>query len=272
MGYRLSLRWFQAAERLGGFTENFWSASGTLAAANTDAMYLSSLLNAMHGRQTVLQNIRVANSTNQRDVSNTPSIISIPPPKGDGADSDYFNTALLLKLTNNGTPGYTTYQWIRSVWDSWVDNGGRMSQTSDFSLRATPFLNFLVSTPSTPSNMRMCVLDKSLLKKRVTGITLTGLVTCPAHGYPDQSVVRISGARGMTGVNRVWVISLIDANSFQLVNAVGLGGAMVSNAKPTARLQSRILMPITGAIFVRATSHRTGRPSALLGGRPKKKV
>jgi len=273
MACKVTFFWFQAMEKLAGFTETFWNVNGTLAGAFSDAQNLGSALNQLHGRQTVLQNIRVSNALNLRDTTNFPQALTIPAPQGDGADSDYVNTGALLVLKSASTPpapSYTTRQWVRSLWDAWVDKGGRLQSTAQFTGAANPFYLQLVGTPSTPSNWRMRVLDKSILKKRVTNITLQGVVTCPAHGYPDQSIVRISGARGMTNVNRVWIITVIDVNTFQLANASGIGGALVSNAKPMARLQSPIFVPITSAAFVRATSHKSGRPTGQLGGRRRK--
>jgi hypothetical protein len=119
------------------------------------------------------------------------------------------------------------------------------------------------------------VLDRNVLKKVVTALAIaTGILTVPAHGYgPAGTVVRIR-VQGFTlpvQANQIWRATVIDADTLQLNFWTPLSNIPVYGKNPTCRLQTYVYVQSTSLEVVRATSHRTGRPIALLGGRRRRR-
>jgi hypothetical protein len=97
------------------------------------------------------------------------------------------------------------------------------------------------------------------------------VITITAHGFTDLDLVRISRVRGDPRSNRVWRINRIDTDTFSLIGWVELAVAFPYLGGGTAVAQVYSFRPIVQAEVVRATSHRTGRPSGLLGGRRRRR-
>jgi hypothetical protein len=107
----------------------------------------------------------------------------------------------------------------------------------------------------------------------VQGVALaTGIVTAPAHGLGAFGAivsVRIKGYQIPRGINAVWRATVLTADTVQLNHWIAPTNPNVVafGKNPTIRKQVYTYVSITGARIVRATSHYTGKPTELLGGR-----
>lgn len=68
--------------------------------------------------------------------------------------------------------------------------------------------------------------------KAITGVTVNtadddfrGLVrlTITGHGYSDGDLIAVRGVRGVKGANGDWFVSVVDANTIELVGSSGIG-------------------------------------------------
>jgi hypothetical protein len=81
--------------------------------------------------------------------------------------------------------------------------------------------------------------------------------------------VRIKGYQIPRGINAVWRATVLTADTVQLNHWIAPTNPNVVafGKNPTIRKQVYTYVSITGARIVRATSHYTGKPTELLGGR-----
>lgn len=269
MAFRVQMNWQQQSGRLGGWGESFWSSEAEASVVKVNADALNTLADAAKGIQVIPTSIRISDIAISRSAQNIPIVVS-PGTVTDSNDADYPSTALQLKFSGAG--GYTTTQWFRGIPDTIIRNSGRYVPTPGYLKVIKPFLAALTNSAN---NWSMRCLNKGTAKKVVTNLTLdTGVITCPAHGYgPVGTVVttRISGFSSPSGVNKVWRATVLTADTLQLSFWQAITGVNVKGNNPTSRLQVYVLIQINKAEVVRATSHYTGRPTGLLGGRRRKR-
>jgi hypothetical protein len=260
---------------LGGWTESFYNVANTppgpLSGTSDIAIRSGQLANAlidMHGRQTSMTFIRYSDPNTFRNVALFQ--VTDPPlgPLGNGLDTDYVTTALLLRLIgSDGTNTYVVNQWIRAMRDQFCDKNGQLILSGDFTTKFNALASVLVS-----NGWRLRVIDRSKPSQPVSAIDpLTGTVTCTGHGFADNAVVRIKGARGMPQANGIWRITFVDTNHFVLQHWIAppTGVVLGQKDKVYVRLNVYTLVPISTVLAVRITSHQTGRPSYLRSGRRK---
>jgi len=269
MAFHVKFNWQQQSAKLGGWSMNFWSNLADMSVVLTKADELRTALNNVTGAQVICSSFTVSSVTPPRQFENIEKPTSVVAATAT-TDADYPSTALFLK--NFGAGGYSTGQWIRGIPDANISNSGMYNPTSTYSGRMGTVFGIL----ATPSNgWSMYALNKATEEKPITNLALaTGIVSCPAHGYGAAGAtltVRIMGFSSPRSVNRVWRITVIDENSFQLSFWHVPVETTVDGNNPVARRQIYIFVPIASSKIIRATSHYTGRPTGLLGGRRKKK-
>lgn len=270
MPFRVSYFTIQQTGKLGGWSQNFWNSASDLSVTKANAESLYSKMGLIQGAQPYMPAYRISDITTFRNVTNVlhPGATSVPV-SSSNPDADYPSTALSLKMT--AALNYVTRQWLRGLPDQIIALSGTY-QPSRLPGYTTKINNFFAELKLPSNGWSMHVLDRSVLPKVLTNVVVaSGVVTVPNHGFGasgDVVKVRIKGTTGYRPLNAIWRSTIIDSNTIQLnfwtpqPSTVVIGGA-----NPTARLQSYILVPIQNVEVVRATSHRTGRPTDLLGGR-----
>jgi hypothetical protein len=266
LGHRVTFFWAQNAEKKFGWSENFWSSLTDTGVVQTKALALRIALDNIHGSQTKCNDIRISVLGAARKVK----LISIA--GGPNANlttpevSDFPSTALQLRLTSAAND--STTQWIRGLQDRDVAKGGRKDLSAD---TVTAFAALKAVLISGSNGWAMRILDPNRALKVITGLTAAGEVNSVGHGFLVNDNVRISRVKGLIQANRIWRVSSVTANTFTLAgwvtenpSPVYLGGGIVS-------LQQYAFTAIAEVEAVRATSHKTGRPFGLAGGRPKRR-
>lgn len=259
--FRVSFFWTQQADRLGGWSENFWSNLTSFTAVVTAAQALQVALFNTKGNGVNGPYIRISQVGNFRSAQVVNTNL-VQPPLGTVNDADYPTTALLLLLT--GPQPYFSRQWLRGNPDNTVTNAGHYNPTANL----VTLLNKVISLLTNAANgWVLRNLNQANAKQLITAVTLPGVVTVPAHGFATGNTIRISRTGGIPGLNKIWRITVIDANTFQLVG-VPAGGFTGAYTKPgTAQLQGFLFQQITGGQVLRATKHNVGRPFGQLTGR-----
>jgi hypothetical protein len=247
---------------LGGWSENFWHGSPDLAVVISRAEALKPIIDQLHGQEVVLQSVRISDAANFRDVTILPGAAVSTATVTGANTTDYVTTSALLKVKS--VDNYVTRQWIRGVRDSAVGFDGAWKPGGTY---LTDWKKFLAEIAAASNGWSLRVLDRAVPKKIIQAITGAGVVTVPGHGYADNAIVRISRVKGDVRANKVWRIQRIDADTFSLIGWVALAVPIPYQGSGTVRLQTFIYKAITEAVVVRATSHKTGRPFGLLGGR-----
>lgn len=263
MPFRVSYGFQMQAEKLGGWTENFWSALPDLPSVETALNQLKPKLVNAHGNAVIMNEIRISNADTFRDVKVllvNASIVGTPV----ATEADYPTNALLLKLTGQGN--YVTRQWIKGIWDSIIRDNGRYVPTANYIAVMNQIFAELLNSSR---GWVMRVTDRGVPFKPVKDITQAGVVTVTNHGYADNAKVRISRVKGLTQANDLWRITRLDADTFQLQGWVAPVPASPYLGRGLARLTQFIYVPIQQAVIVRATEHAVGRPLGLLSGRRK---
>lgn len=263
MPFHVSFFFAQQSSKLGGWSENFWNNGTDLSTLSTNVLDLRKLLDDCTGAQAYCPRVRISDVGVFRNVVTIEIAGSQPNPiDSNNPDADYPSTALQLQLT--AAPNYKTTQWLRGLPDSVTTLSGTYNPPGYF----VTAINKLIAYLSNGANQyALNVLDKTVVPKVITNITQQGVVTCPGHGYATGNKVRVKGVKGLVVANGVWAITVIDTNTFSLNFWVPPPVVLQPYGTPTARLQSYIQVACTGGKVVRVTSHRTGRPTGLLGGR-----
>lgn len=260
----------QQSSKLGGWSENLWINEDNVDIVEANALVLRGLMSNAKGIQVILPSIRISSTPANRLVRN----VTIPTAPGSSSggtpDADYPNTALQFKFTAAG--GYSVTNWMRGIPDAQISNSGNYVPTGAY----TSKINAMFAALKTSSNAwSLRVLDRTTPKQTVTKVDLTtGVVTCPAHGYGPAGTtqrVRLQGFATPKVLNKIWRITVIDADTFQLAFWTALPTQPVTGNNPYSRRQVYIFVQISGASVVRATSHRTGRPTGQLTGRRRAK-
>lgn len=268
--YRVQLRFQQQSTLLGGWTMNFWAQSASLDKVISDSDFLATTLSNTVGAQTVIQGSRistvgVSRQTLKRSFNfgGTPLVAS--------TDADYPSTALQLVLVDTG--GDRVLQWIRGIPDAVVSDSGRYNPTATFTRNLNSVFNALTASGQTFVLRNLVRTTPNLVISAIN--PTTGVTTVPSHGYGPAGTVnyaRIRGVRGLTYANKVWQFTVVDANTLQLNFWAAQTDVIEPGGKPTCTLQVYGYNKIASASIQAVSSHRTGRPTGLLGGRRKRRA
>jgi len=222
---------------------------------------------AVHGHQTKLSAIRVTDLAAVRTTRTVkyPGVVNPSTPVGD--QSDYATNAAGLELLSGDV--YSVRCWIRGVWDEAVKTGGVWTPPGPY----IPIVNaYLAELFKVSNNFRLQVLNKTNPTKPVQGVTIGGVVTSPAHGFTAGARIRISGTKGVAGLNKTWRVLSVTTDTFTIGPWLIPAVAPVITQYGTARLLELTLVPITYASVIRASKRDVGRPFGLLSGRRRRRT
>lgn len=272
MAFRVTVFFEQSGDKSGGWSMNFWNNTNDLSLMQPIAQRLVDRLDDMTGVETRPVSVRISEIGAFRRIFQFTPVVS---PRGISTaptTSDYVNTALLMKL--GAAPSYQTRQWLRGIHDSVVVEGGKYRATAALMRRYTAFFTYLASGGD---NWSLRVQSATAPNKDIEAISGAGVVTITGHGFPATPVggtgltkVRITRCKGDFFYNGVWSIKNVTTDTFSLVGWVAPGDLQPYRGGGKAILQLPVLVAINGGTFLRATSHKTGRPSNVLTGRRKK--
>lgn len=280
MAYKVIWRLQQnAGRRVGGWGFNMWSNAGDLGSCITATNALRNRIWDITGVGCKVPTARISVVGQQRQVTPLEYSAATGTGSDDDLQADYPSTALLLRMTAaqpSGPGGFAEVRsWMRGIPDGLVRTGGV------YSPGGTPgwipkFQAFQAEITTASRGWSLRVLDQSQAKKVVSAVNLTtGVLTVTGHGYtsPDGIVsLRISGYIYPSGLNRIWQVKILTADTLQLLYySPPPEGTPVVAKKASVRLQTYLYLAINGVSVLRATSHYTGRPTDLLGGRRRKK-
>jgi len=263
--YRISFIYDQVGDRSGGWSENFWNESGGLGAAIAVAEAVRGPAQEVHGRQTVMRAIRIseydANLKATRVARTLYYTGNVNQSVGTAAESDYQTNAGGLELRSGDV--YSIRSWIRGIWDSAVTVGGTWTPTAAYAPKLTAYYDAL----TLPANsFRLRVINKTNLGKPLQAITQLGQCTVNNHGWVSGNRIRISGTKGVAGLNKTWSIVVVDANNFTIHPWSIPVDPPVFTQLGEARLLATVLVPLTYVRVIRASKRDVGRPFGLLVG------
>jgi hypothetical protein len=262
--YRVSFFFYQQGDRLGGWSENFWSVLPTISAASIEAANLVGLLQGTKGYYTYLTTVRVSDVANFRLTQIQRVVTSPSNPLAIQLDSDYQTTRAQLRLVTVGSAA--TNQWLAGNPDSCVTAGGRWTPISPW-LSA---FNALIGRMSTTANgWAIRKLDPANQRYNILAISPAAVLTTTATPYTIGSVVRVRVSR-VAGydINGLWNAAVLTSTTLQLLGyAAPAVTPVYTGGKGTIQLQSWVYPPISNGYIVRASEHKVGRPFGQLTGR-----
>lgn len=272
MPTRVTFFFQQQSSKLGGWQENFWNLGSDPVNVEPKAQALASELNNVTGAQVVVTSFRIADAATFRNVKTVFTSYG-GGTVGPSSDADYPSVALQIKLTANGggSGNYKSLQWLRGIPDIIVSNSGRYNPSSGFLAKINAVFAILKNSGN---GWAVNGLLKTQLPTPITGFAnLTGFVTCPGHGMGGAGLirkVRIKGAGIRNPLNGLFNVTIIDANTVQInFWSPETPSIPITGKNPTIRLQVYTQIQISAAETGIISSHKTGRPTNLLGGRRK---
>jgi hypothetical protein len=263
--FKLAYAFKHTADRVAGWTENFFVNVDTVDLAEETARSFGPLLLAIHGDQTIMSKCRISDPDGK-----VPGTLvrygkqKVKALKEDSC-SDFPTTSVTLEL--KGTDGRTTRQWIKGLREDAIMHGGFMALEGDFAAAFAKVESFL-----TAKDNKMCqrVFDDSFGGDDIIGLSTGGIVLSPAHGLTAKTFVKITGVEQPKYANRVWKAIPIDLNTFQLYK-YKLQAFSVTNGPGQWQVDAHKAQEIKTAVLIYASKRDVGRPSDVLGGRRTKK-
>ncbi len=268
MPFRVSFFMVQQSYKLFGWSQNFWSGKTAGSDMTDAATELRTALNNLTGIQVACPNVRISTADAFRQVQLLKYNLGIlaPTPTIVAQDADVPSTALLLQC-KSGSGAYTR-QWLRGIEDRQISGSGNYNPVG-------PFVGFFgalqVVLKTGLGNWSIRVLDPAVLPVDIVAFDFaTGIFTAPNAAFLTGDKVRVKGAKNYKAINRIWKITkLVPTDTYQLQQWSPVTGFTALGGHPTARKQSYVYQQITDVKIVSASSHKTGRPFGLAGGRRK---
>lgn len=251
-----------------GWSENYWNLLNERSQVETAGRALKAYLDGCHAKEVVCQYMRISEVGAFRRVKpvefggeNTVAV---------AADSaDYPTNALLLELgTTAGSPAreFATRQWFRGVPD-------RQIEVAKFAPKGV-FVNNLQALRGQLTNSAngwcLRLTDRSPPYKAVSSISVTGEVRVPNHGFNTGDQVRMHKVSPRVGINKVWKITVLTTDTFQLDRFRLQPATWVYDGTGLCRKISYIYSQIQSFDVLRASKRNVGRPTRLFIGRQRK--
>lgn len=262
--YRVNVFFQQRGDRTGGWTTNFWNNADDDATVRSRINKLAGKLNALAGKGCVVTKARYAVSPGFRIADEILYTYSDALGSDPAKMADYQTSAVGVQLTGVGK--YKVAIWLSGQDDQAIQRAGRL----DGSFKTDPLWADVVTLlKSGTEGWILNVLNKARPKKDITRVTAPNTFTCPAHGFDGSHRIRISRIKGVGRPTGLWKITNITTNTFDLVGYTIADPATLTIKNAIAREELFLTVAIADVIAKRATSHKRGRPTDLLGGRPK---
>lgn len=268
MAWRASFFWTRQAELLGGWSENFWmdGVDKTGAVAACTALRAEFFQNKGYG--VVCPRFRLSDPAVFRSGFDTKVVGAVAGTGSVDFSADYVSTKWLLKMVGDTA---TVSQWYGGVEDLSVQFGALNRSSSGISVG---FARIKALMTANAGPWRVRVLNPAVLAIPVQRIDpVTGLVTVGAHNYLTGQRVRVARINGLTDANGIWRVTVpaSSTTTFSLDGWLPSAQVMIKSPSAQVRLQTYVYQHINDIRIERATSHKVGRPTQLLGGRRRKK-
>jgi len=275
MAWHVTFREKQQSAKLGGWGENFWNTNVSLAAAQAAANSLQDILINCKGAQLSITGYRLSQVGAFRVTQNITRVLGpFAPSPSAYPDADYPSTALQLKLRGTTTNKVTT-QWLRGLPDSITTTGGLYTPGGSSLWQA--YFNQLCAK-LTGGSWAVYVLNPLTPYFPVTlNNTITGSVTIKGNNYGAlgaTAYVRIKGMGQQHPMNGLFTFTVTDPTTG--AGTISPWTPTTTNLpfwgkRPTAQAQVYMFDTIAEATNGITTSHYTGKPTGLLGGRRRKR-
>jgi hypothetical protein len=268
MGFRVSFFWKQQAELEGGWSENYWADGVTSTQLVTYATTLRNLFNQVKGFGVWCPKFRISNPDVFRSGFNTRFPGAAPATGAADRSADYFTTKWQIKQRCSAG---TVTQWFGGCEDISIVRASLDRASTAISRN---WADVVAELQGAGRPWRLRMLDPTVLPIPVLTINPeTGLVTVGAHNFLTNDRVRISRINGLTDANGIWRVINATSSTTSFSLAGWIPSTQVYSKSPSAqvRLQKYAYQSITNISLERATSHKVGKPTDLLGGRRKKR-
>ncbi len=249
--------------KVGGWSINLYNNLTDLSAVRTATDSMQARLNTLTGNTVSCYAARIQDLLNFRAAVLVPYGFTPPIGSSANANTDTFNTAALVKITDGARK--VTRFWVRGLVDDAVTNNGSWLPTGAYKRQWNLFFAELTTAGKGWSQRK---LDTSAPKTFVQQITPAGVVTSVGHGLIAGNLVRIGRVQNPKTLNKIFrVAAKIDNDNFSIVGPPPMTGNAIVGASTYAQKQGYSFIGITTAEVERVSSHKTGRPFGLLSGR-----
>lgn len=274
---RVSFYTAQQGSKLGAWSESFWWTGSNTANCIADSMALLQALGAPKSPSVWMPYFRISILGLSRQVR-----------KGFQAGTANLNAVstgaavvpavkVLVWLANS--VGAYTAQWIGGLPASAFSTGNFAPSQAVANGLSTIFTTLGTGAWSI-RKLSLATVNKP---QPNVSISQAGVVTAPAHGIPDQSMIRVGRFVPGLGVNGLWPVTFLTANTLQLNGIPGGQFSGVPSATKGAYISwyqwvmSKIATPLTSnpgqqiqSSWIRAATHNIGRLPLQYSGRRKK--
>jgi hypothetical protein len=266
--FRVSIRFEQTNTRSGGWSQNHWINTSSIAtASDATRALIFAYTNGFVGQQIKVPRYRISPYGVFRQAQLFP-YLGGPATGAASLDADYPTTKLQVKFT--GQAPTKTYQWFGGIQDGSTTGGGFWTPT-DGVQRA--FMALQTTLTSGIFGWSILVNDPSLQRLVVVNVdATTGTVTTATnHGFSTNDYVRIQRVNGIAGLNGVWQVNVGTVPTQFTLIGWKMSTDVMTKSNGRVQKQSRVPQQITAVDPVQITSHRVGRPQDQLGGKRKKR-
>lgn len=276
-GFRVSFVTAQQSDLLGGWTENFWYLSDSLANVTVAANNLRNKLLACKALGIWMPLVRISLVAQFRNVTPLQFPGNINPTPSRQLTAVTPTVKALIRLCN--ATGQSTTQWIGGLaYTNFTKTGGWDPDPST----SAPLNALFAELAAGGWGIRKVYRQNA--KTSIATITQAGVVTATAHGLPANAVVRVGKVVNGLKVNGLWTVTVIDANTFSLngLNPPGFSAIPQLTKKSYVQLYQWVMSAISApqtnpgnvqqSKVLRATEHHIGRVPNQYSGRRKSKA
>lgn len=264
--FHVSFFFQQSVAKTGGWSENFWNNSDSMAQTKVKAEQLLEKLVEAKGNPVFCPRFRISQVGKFRgaEVFNTNQVPSDS--LTDTTEADYPTTKVQVKLKSAST---FTNQWFGGLRDRDIGSGGFWTPKGT----SVNIYNAVTTILTSPGNAwNIYVLDPANLPFVIVDVNATtGIVTTDGANILNLDKVRVKGVKGIPGINGIWRVTKVADQTYKLQGWQAIT-ATFEKSNASIRKQTYVGQPIASVQYVQSTSHKVGKPTGLLGGRRRKKA
>lgn len=271
MAFRCTFFWVQQGDLLAGWGMSFYNNLASLTAVKAQCDALFPLLNQCTGANNYIPRYRISLAGAFRQTLNVKTGLS-----GGGAvtpsnQSTYAAVDVQIKLTAPFMLGvtYNVTEWLRGVRGAALGPAGAWTPSGPY---ASNFTALFAALTTVANGWCLNVLNKATVPTYGIGVNqTTGVISAPGHGVPVNGKpyrIRLKGCGFHHYLNNLWWVIAPDANSLQIQQWTAPAIIIpITGKNPSVTLQTYVNPSIATVQTGITSSHKTGRPTGLLGGR-----
>lgn len=275
--FKVTYSFAQTSELYAGWSESIWGSASTLTAMQNIAVAFAPLRQAILGVGAILARVRISQvAAPFRTVTKqTLNLAGTLTGTSTGLTAGAPFAKGLLRVVGAG--GLYTYQWLGGLPTGLIGPNGVYTPTAQWTKALTQFLGGLANGPWYVKKTTQTGASTKQIGITVAG---AGVFSLPNHGFVTGNLVSMGRWPAGFGVNGIWPITRIDANTFTLVGWPVPTVLPVPTKSSYAQLYGWSFLgipsneslvnaaePVTSVI--RLTEHKIGRPSPAYSGRRK---